>query len=453
MSLAGSADGPQTGPKASDAPEPRAPTLSVRYESVVNVAVWTFVACGAIALVEPSPYDFASFVAIPLWLLGGATIHRSFLPFLFLLLFQALVGFFALLPYWSDPDSVLYQYQTAYLTLTGLFFALYVGERTEARAELILKAYTVGAFVAAVTGVVGYFDLAGLGETFSRYGRASGTFKDPNVLGSFVILSAVYLMQNLLLARARSAAFTATILAVIVAGVFLSFSRGSWGAAIFSIIFMIAAAFATSEAAGSRRRIAVIAIVAAILIVAVVAVLLSFDETRDFFLKRAALTQDYDEGETGRFGNQMRSLPMLLERFGGFGPLRFRLIFGLEPHNSYIGAFANGGWLGGLLFVLIVGITTFIGLRLMFKRSPYQRLAQVYFPTLTAFFLQAFQIDIDHWRHVFLMLGVVWGLEAGRQKWLPRRGSTSADHVKDEARTCAPRVNPFAPVRGRASRP
>ena len=137
MLLAGSADGPQPRPKSSDAAGPRATKLLVHYQSVVNVAVWAMVACGAIALIEPSPYDFASFIAIPLWIFGGVTIHRSFLPFFFLLLLQAIVGFFTLLPYWSDADAVLYQYQTAYLTLTGLFFALYVGERTEARAELI----------------------------------------------------------------------------------------------------------------------------------------------------------------------------------------------------------------------------------------------------------------------------------------------------------------------------
>jgi hypothetical protein len=68
-----------------------------------------------------------------------------------------------------------------------------------------------------------------------------------------------------------------------------------------------------------------------------------------------------------------------------------------------------------------VGVTLFIGFRLMFRTSPFQRQAQVFVPVLTAFFLQAFQIDIDHWRHVLLLLGVVWGLEAARQKWEARQ--------------------------------
>ena len=71
---------------------------------------------------------------------------------------------------------------------------------------------------------------------------------------------------------------------------------------------------------------------------------------------------------------------MLLERFGGFGPLRFRLFFEMEPHNSYVGAFANSGWIGGFLFFLLVGVTAYVGLRLMFTSSPSQRQAQVIVP-------------------------------------------------------------------------
>jgi O-antigen ligase len=220
-------------------------------------------------------------------------------------------------------------------------------------------------------------------------------------------------------------------LSIIVAGVFLSFSRGSWGAFVFSSILMIAAAYFTSNEARMKRRIAFATLVAAAVAIVVVLILLSLEDTRQLFLQRASVTQDYDEGSTGRFGNQMRSIPMLMERFGGFGPLRFRLVFDLEPHNSYIGAFANGGWIGGFLFILLVGTTCFIGFRLMFRASPYQRQAQVLFPSLLAFFIQAFQIDIDHWRHVLLMLGVIWGLEAARQKWEDAQAvRLISDHVQ-----------------------
>jgi len=391
--------------------------LSFDYQKLVNLSAWVFVASGAIALIEPSPYDFASLVAIPLWFLGGFTLQRSFLLFAALLLSYTTVGFFSLIPYWHVAESAMYQYQSAYLTLTALFFALFAADRTERRTELILTGFTAGALIASAAGIIGYFDWGGFGSTFATWGRAAGTFKDPNVLGSFLILSALYLAQNLMFARARHVSATVVMLAIVVAAIFLSFSRGSWGATIFAITLMAFTGYRTTRNLRLKKRIAVSAFVALAVGVVVVLALLSMESTRDLFLQRASVTQEYDEGATGRFGNQLRSLPMLVERFWGFGPLRFRTIFDLEPHNSYIGAFANDGWLGGFLFILIVGVTSFIGLRLMFRASPFQRQAQVFVPTLLAFFFQAFQIDIDHWRHVLMMLGVVWGLEAARQKW------------------------------------
>jgi hypothetical protein len=105
-------------------------------------------------------------------------------------------------------------------------------------------------------------------------------------------------------------------------------------------------------------------VAAAALAAVAVAGALSVTDIADRFEDRAQLTKDYDEGVTGRFGNQLRSIPMLIERPNGFGPLRFRLFFGLEPHNSYIGGFANGGWLGGFSFLFLVLATTYVGFRL-----------------------------------------------------------------------------------------
>lgn len=395
------------------------PGLVVNYQHFVDGSVFLFVALGSIAIIEPSPYDFASLVAMPLWFFGGFSINRSFIVFAFLILFYTIFGFLSLIPYWDSPDSSLYQYQSAYLVLTGLFFALFMGNRTTHRVELCLRGYVAGSLVAAGAGILGYLDVAGLGEgVFLHAGRASGTFKDPNVLGSFLVLPIVYLAHSLMLGRAKSILLTGTMLIVIFLGMFLSFSRGSYGATLAAFTLMAISVYVTSDDVRMKRRIVIAALGAVIAVAVVVAVLLSIPETREFFNQRTAATQDYDEGSTGRFGNQLRSIPMLLDRFMGFGPLRFRLVFDLEPHNSYVGAFANNGWIGGFLFFLLVGVTVFVGLRLMFTPSPAQRLSQAVVPPMMGLFLQGFQIDIDHWRFVFFMLGAVWGLEAQRQRWV-----------------------------------
>ncbi|MDJ0447284.1 O-antigen ligase family protein [Methylocystis sp. JR02] len=395
--------------------------LVINYQRLVDVAVFIFVACGAIAIIEPSPYDFASLVAMPLWFLGGFSINRSFLVFAFLIIAYTMMGFLALIPYWDSADSSLYQYQSAYLVLTGLFYALFMGNETNRRVNLCLNAYIAGALIASIAGILGYSGIPGFGEgVFLHAGRASGTFKDPNVLGSFLVLPIVTLAHRLIVGPTRSVILTGAMLLVVFLGMFLSFSRGSYGATVVAFVLMLASVFVASTDRKMKRRIAMAALGAVAMIGVVIAVVLSVPETREFFSQRTAATQDYDEGSTGRFGNQLRSIPMLLDRFMGFGPLRFRLIFDLEPHNSYVGAFANNGWIGGLLFFLLIGVTAFIGLRLMFTLSPAQRQAQAVVPAAIGLFLQGFQIDVDHWRFVFFMLGAVWGLEAQRQRWIYR---------------------------------
>ena len=133
---------------------------------------------------------------------------------------------------------------------------------------------------------------------------------------------------------------------------------------------------------------------------------------------RAQVVQDYDAGETGRFGNQLRSIPLLLESPNGLGPMRYRAAFGSEPHNTYINAFSSGGWMGGFAFIGLMLATTFVGFRMSIRPSPYQRHAQIFFAAQLTFVLQSFQIDIDHWRHVYLVWGALWGLEAARLHWL-----------------------------------
>ncbi|MDB5560515.1 MAG: polymerase [Enterovirga sp.] len=372
---------------------------------------------------RPSPYDFAAIPAMLVWFVLGVRLHRSSVPFVALLLVYKLSLVVALVPYFAEPVPTLWTIQSLYLMVTAIFFVMFFAHQTERRVELTLKAYLASCVFAAAAGILSYFwEPAFL---FVMDGRAAGVFEDPNVLGSFLILAVLYLLRGLMAGDQRRPILAVACLLPLLAGVFLSFSRGSWAALLLGTAVMTAMTFGTSPLR-VRRRIVALGLVGVALASMLVLGLLSVDDVSERFADRAQLTQSYDEGVTGRFGNQIRSIPMLLERPEGFGPLRFRLVFGLEPHNSYIGGFANGGWTGGLAFIGIVLVTTFVGFRLCLTRSPFQRQAQVVFPALLMFFLQAFQIDIDHWRHVYIMLGMVWGLEAGRWRWLAAHARAGA---------------------------
>jgi hypothetical protein len=430
-------------------------TLARYYRGFVNGAFAVFVFFGMMSLIEPSPYDFMALVAIPLWALGGFSIHRSQILVLFLWCIFEAAGFAALLPYWDEPDPRLYQLQSLYLFVTVIYFTLFFAQQTERRAELCLRAYTAGAVLSAIIGILGYLDIGGLGAALTTVeGRVSGTFKDPNVLGSYLILSSTFLLQRLLVGTTKWPLLTCVGLVLSLVGTFVSYSRGSWGGTILALGIMTIATYTTSESRRTRRRIIMMSCLAVGLSLAGVLAILSQQETRDFFLQRATLVQDYDDGVTGRFGNQMRSLPMLVDRPEGLGPLRFRLVFGLEPHNSYIGAFANDGWIGGFAWIMLIATSTFVGFRLIFVPSPYRGFAQVFFPSLFALLLQGFQIDVDHWRQAFLCFGAVWGLEAARRRWMAREGATRGRTVLNRAgpiHVAAPEPPTHAPDNARSS--
>ncbi|CAM3030899.1 hypothetical protein JHFBIEKO_1648 [Methylobacterium mesophilicum] len=382
-------------------------------------AAFIFFACFAFS--ETSPYDAVAIPTILLWFCLGVRLHRGAVPLLALLLLYLVAIVSALFPYLNEEFPVTWTIQLIYLVITCMFFAMFFSEDTHARMELALKAYTVSCVFSAALGIVGYLQWLGIEDLFYKYDRASGTFQDPNVFGSFLTLGALYLMHGLLTGSARRPLVSLAGLLIIMAGIFLSFSRGSWGGSVVAVLLMVGSVYAGSGSVRLRRRIVLLTLATLVLATIAVIGLLSVEHVHKMFETRAALTQDYDQGETGRFGNQVRGLAMLLERPFGMGPMHWRLVFGLEPHNSYIGSFANGGWLGGVVFLGLVLATSFVGFRLLVRPSPVRAHAQIVWPALLMFFLQAFQIDIEKWRHVYMMLGMVWALEAARLR-MPRIG-------------------------------
>ena len=121
---------------------------------------------------------------------------------------------------------------------------------------------------------------------------------------------------------------------------------------------------------------------------------------------------------------------MLLERPFGFGPLRFDTIFPQAPHDVYVNAFASYGWLGGLSLVTFTGVTLYVGFRLVFQRSTVQAEAIAIWSCLLPHMVQGFQIDTDHWRHLFLMFGCLYGLASAARIERGRRAPMRAVGAK-----------------------
>jgi len=390
----------------------RAPRLAVSHAAIKRGTLWLLGAASGLALVEPSPYEVVFLLALFVFAVTGIRFSQKLLPLAILLLGYNIGGIFSLIPWMGDGDAVRFTAVSVYLMITAVFIAGIMSQDAAGRLETLRRGYLFAAWVAGFAALLGYFDVAGLGSTFTLYGRASGTFKDPNVLGPYLALPIVYMLQRILTGQTGMVRGLAA-LSVPLAALFFTFSRGAWGVLVVSTALMIALTFLTAPNAASRGRIVAMSLAALVAMIAALLVALSFEEIRSVFDARASLDQDYDQGVTGRFGNQLRAIPMLLDAPNGFGPLQFRWLFNqADPHNVYINAFASYGWLGGLSWISLMVATCYVGWRVVFRPGPTQLHAIAIWSVLFVTILQGFQIDSDHWRHLYLMMGLIWGLAA-----------------------------------------
>jgi O-antigen ligase len=277
---------------------------------------------------------------------------------------------------------------------------------------LIMSAYLWSAAAASLLGIIGYFNLLpGAYDLFTSFGRARGAFKDPNVFGPYLVPPIVYGV-HLWLSRPVSKAIVPLTLIVIMAfALFLSFSRGAWVnlAIALSVFGYLSFILARSNWARFKLAIVALASLAAIAIVAMAA--LQFDSIANLADQRVSLDQTYDQGPEGRFGGQLKAIRLILDNPLGIGAGEFtQRHHHEEVHNIYLSMLLNNGWAGGILYALTVLITLLYGLRQLLRFTQVQPLLIVTWSCFLAVVIEGFLIDTDHWRHFFLLVGMIWGL-------------------------------------------
>jgi O-antigen ligase len=363
---------------------------------------------------EPAVCDLALFASFVLFFRSGIKITPAIMPLLTLLLIYNVAG---LISYIQIPDdrfsSYIYLVGLAYTSISAVFVACYINQDPVARYLQIEKAYWIGATIGAVLGVITYFGTQPFAAYLPNYtARAIGGYKDPNVFSTWLVFPAVSMVQAFLVGRLRVGFFSVASFLIIFASLFLAFSRGAWISSIVAIIMTIVFTLALSPTQEARQRVVISTVVVAIVLALVVAIALSIPEIRDVFLDRFTLVKSYDGAETGRFGNQLNAIPLLIPLPFGWGPYQFVTHFTNAPHNTFLNAFSSAGWLGGLSYLTFIASNFYAGFKSIVIRSPFQPFAIITFSCMSALTIQAMQIDMEHWRHFYWITGLTWGFFA-----------------------------------------
>ena len=219
----------------------------------------------------------------------------------------------------------------------------------------IRSGYAAAGVGAAALGVLGYFNVAGLGSAVHPLRQRSA----PPVRSRTPTCSARSSCRRSSGSRriccsgapppARRAALA---IAMMTLGVLLSFSRGAWGDYAGSIGLLIVLTLLTTNSPRLRRRVAALAIAG------VICVLASRSRSRCQFPQSATCsssarlwsrttTSERRAGSATKFA-RCRSCSIA---FRLRSPAVPQLLHRQDPHETYLNAFASYGWIGGLSYL------------------------------------------------------------------------------------------------------
>ncbi len=386
---------------------PQRATLRLIGSAAVTVGVFL----SGFVISEPAPYELWMAGLVGLWFILGLRISRYTFPLLALLITFNVGGMLSLTQMKDLADGPMYVAVSTFLALTAVFYAAII-EDSHRRLTLIFNAWTFAAVITSMLGILGYFHAFPGSEVFTLYDRAKGAFQDPNVFGPFLVPPSLYLVHGILTGNLRAAPIKAAALLILALGVFLSFSRAAWGLFLLTIILLIFVMLLKERSGAFRLRILVLSLAAILMMVASLVIALQFPQVSDLFSTRAQLVQQYDGEHLGRFDRHRIGFTMMMERPLGIGPMVFGTIFPEDEHNIWLKSLTTYGWLGFVSYVGMLFWTFYLGFKNLLKNRPWQPYLMIAWIGVLGHAAIGNVIDIDHWRHVYLLFGVVWGCAA-----------------------------------------
>ncbi|MGI9414284.1 MAG: O-antigen ligase family protein [Hyphomicrobiales bacterium] len=382
---------------------------------MIIACFWLLMASSFFVIREPAPFDLAFIALFSLSMFFGLRVPKR-LVFLILLLGGFLL--FGLIGTSQSSTAEHYQGSIRHVQITGLlvavalFVACFIYRYGERALTALMNGWVFAALLAALTGIAGYFDLLGsYSDAFTLYGRAKGTFKDPNVLAPFLVPPALYCVYH---AASRSAFWSLinlAILLILVLGLFLSFSRGGWAHFAVSALIAVMLWLVFVEDRRFNGRLIAFTILAGGVLTFALLSLLGLDSVGDLFAQRFRI-QDYDSSASGRFAGQLLTAAKVLDYPLGLGSHGFLPEWFEQPHNVYLFQFVIGGWGGGFVYLTIVGATLVRGMGLLNRKTPLAGVIVVLVASFAGLALEGLIVDSDHWRHFYFLMGAIWGLVA-----------------------------------------
>ncbi len=387
-----------------------------RWSDVVIIFLGVTLATSSIVFIEPAPYDLLVLSLLCLLLVRGLRFPRE-MHAAILCLGVFVIGNIVAAAGSADPLTTIRSLSARlYMVLAWVLFASLVATSPAQVLRTVWFGYVIAAVLAVIWGALEYFGLINSGLWQGGL-RAKGPFKDANVYAPFLVPVAIYALKELYSTGTVVRRVVHALVFIFLAfGILISFSRGAW--LNFFVAFSLFSVFSVVSMQSFRKRLNWL-LVNTLLVLAAVSLLgaaVTTTSVADRFFQRAVFTQKYDVDRGGRFFTQKQAINEIGMTPLGVGPGRSDEELGLEPHNLYLHVFVEGGWIAGFGFLAFLFLGFYRSLVLFRWQSSLRRDFFVIFASVSGLLLQSFFIDSTHWRHVWLLFAMTWGLIVAHER-------------------------------------
>ncbi len=381
-----------------------------------RVFLWLTLSLSSFVIVEPSPYDILTIALLFSLFLTGLRVPRAISTGLLLLAIYLLGNCLGAVASDFGEDVIRSLSIRVYLVLSFVLFASLIATHSEATMRAIWSGYAFAAFFAVLYAIGQYYGVLpdeGRGGTL----RATALFKDANVYGPFLVPIALLFLSRLLNTKKVWFLLNSGAFVVILVGMLLAFSRGAF-MNLFAACGLFAL-FAIRDMPSHRDQMKFVLLMIVVAFLGTIALYYVVSDTAagHMFAQRSSLVQAYDVSANGRFATQIAAIQEIGTDPIGMGPGLSRFAFeGLhQPHNVFLTIGTEAGWLGMAGFLLFILLSLWRGASALKTIDPsMRRHLQIVLASVAGVTLQSLFIDSTHWRHYWLLLGVLWGLTAIR---------------------------------------
>jgi hypothetical protein len=358
-------------------------------------------------LMRPSPVDLL-FITSFLMTLFHMTLFekqeatRRSVALTLLLGAWAVSYFVASLPHLGEPYVGFELLAKTFAIVIGMIGAFVSMSWNRRNFETFMKVYILSCVVASILGTVGFLLQT---ELLTWDGRAKGFIDDPNMYGSFLIPAVLFCFYFISRSRAGKVLLIGAML-VLLLGILLSFSR-------IALVATLCCLFAYAVFHNRRRPQRLLLMVGSLVVIGILLFVIASLASAEFsekLLDRLTLAKSYDLGEEGRYGRYLLVLPMILENPIGLGVLQLEKVFPEPIHNIWLSSFVNYGWLAGFAWIVLVIASVVVSIR-NYRRTQSD-ITIALLTSLVGIVMCASLHEGEHWRHMWLLFGLVWGLNS-----------------------------------------